>query len=164
MPWKVIIGNYECFKHPLTSVCNLSLCVFLSAGVLHHRRRSPLLLPGCLRLDVFGGRAAVPHAGRGVWERVLTQKVLLHLWVPHPSCGGGHLSGHRLQKLRHTAGVSVASLHRLFFHRLKNTSISSPLSLHRDTPTQHVQYVLMIVISQRAVHLSPHGKFTACHC
>lgn len=89
--------------------------VLLSAGVLHHRRRSPLLLPGCFRLDVSGGRAALPHAGRGVRERVLAQKVLLRLWVPHPSCGGGHLCSHRLQKLRHTASVSVTFLRRFFF-------------------------------------------------
>lgn len=92
-----------------------SACIFSSAGLLHHRWSSPLLLPGRVRVDVFGGRAAVPHAGRGVWERVFTQEVLLHVWVPHPSRGGGHLSGHWLQKLRHSAGVSVGSLQRLFF-------------------------------------------------
>lgn len=43
-----------------------SACIFSSAGLLHHRWSSPLLLPGRVRVDVFGGRAAVPHAGRGV--------------------------------------------------------------------------------------------------
>lgn len=77
-----------------------------SAGVFHHRRHSALLLPGCLCLDVSGGVAAVPHAGRYVWERVLTPEILLHLWVPHPGFGGGHLSRHWLQELRHAASVS----------------------------------------------------------
>lgn len=126
----------------------MSACLFLSAGVLHHCRRSPLLLPGCVRLDVSGGCAAVPHAGRGVWERVLAQEVLLHLWVPHPGCGCGNLSRHRLQRLWHPAGVSVTSLKGFLFCWIKWGTLVFP------SPHQHA-CVLMILISQRVVNLCP---------
>lgn len=42
------------------------VCDCLSAVMLHHCRDSPLLLPGCLHLDVFGRRAALPDADRGL--------------------------------------------------------------------------------------------------
>lgn len=100
--------------------------------MLHHRRRSALLLPGCIRLDVSGGCAAVPHAGRRVRERVLAQEVLLPLRVPHPSRGGGHLCGHRLQKLWNTASVSVF-LKRFFICG----SQISPYP-HQLTPMRHM--------------------------
>lgn len=61
-----------------------------------------------------GGGAAVPHAGGRVRERVLAQEVLLHLWVPHPCLGGGHLRSHRLQELWHAPSVSLFFCFYLF--------------------------------------------------
>lgn len=87
---------------------NTSPRLLLSAGVFPDRRRAPLLLPRRVRLDVSGGRAALPHAGGGLRERVLAQEVLLPVWLPPPGCRGGHLRRRGLQELRHTASVSAA--------------------------------------------------------
>lgn len=92
----------------MPSRLNTSLRLLLSAGVFPDRRCAPLLLPCRVRLDVPGGRAALPHAGGGLRERVLAQEVLLPVWLPHPRRRGGHLRRRRLQKLRHSASVSVA--------------------------------------------------------
>lgn len=92
----------------MASPLNVSPRLLLSAGVFPDRRRAPLLLPRCICLDVSGGRAALSHAGGGLRERVLAQEVLLPIWLPHPRRCGGHIRRRRLQKLRHTASVSVA--------------------------------------------------------
>lgn len=68
---------------------------------------SAFLLLGCLLLDVSGGCATLSHAGGGLWERVLPQKVLLSVWLLLPRTGGGHLSGHRLQELWDQESVRV---------------------------------------------------------
>lgn len=68
---------------------------------------SAFLLLGCLLLDVSGGCATLPHAGGGLWERVLPQKVLLSVRLLLPRTGGGHLRGHRLQELWDQESVRV---------------------------------------------------------
>lgn len=68
---------------------------------------SAFLLLGCLLLDVSGGCATLSHAGGGLWERVLPQKVLLSVRILLPRAGGGHLCGHRLQELWDQESVRV---------------------------------------------------------
>lgn len=74
----------------------------------HHRWDTPLLLPGFLLLDVSWGGPAVPHARRGLWERILTEKVLLRVWLPLPCHCGRRLHSYRLQELRDGESVSAA--------------------------------------------------------
>lgn len=74
----------------------------------HHRWYPPLLLPGFLLLDVSWGGPAVPHARRGLWERILTEKVLLRVWLPLPCHCGRRLHSYRLQELRDGESVSAA--------------------------------------------------------
>lgn len=74
----------------------------------NHCRDPPLLLPGLFLLDVSWGGAAVPHARGGLWERILTEKVLLRVWLPLPCHRGRRLRSYRLWELRDRWSVSTA--------------------------------------------------------
>lgn len=76
----------------------------------HHRWDPPLLLPGLLLLDVSRGGSAVPDARGGLWERILTEKVLLRVRLPLPCHCGRRLHSYRLQELWDRESVSAAFL------------------------------------------------------
>lgn len=126
------------------------------------RRRAPLLLPRRLRLDVSGGRAALPHAGGGIRERVLTPEVLLPVWLPHPRRRGGHLRRRRLQKLRHPASVSVVPRWCVFFFVVCKLG---PAVFPPDGMESHLQHVSANdgSITKKSPPLAP-SKFTPCQC
>lgn len=74
----------------------------------HHCGDPPLLLPGFFLLDVSWGGPAVPHARGGLWERILTEKVLLRVWLPLPRHRGRRLRSYWLRELRDQESVSAA--------------------------------------------------------
>ncbi|XP_038234260.1 adhesion G protein-coupled receptor E1 isoform X10 [Dermochelys coriacea] len=83
-----------------------------SAGVHHHCWPPALPLPGLLRLDVPGGRGALPHhpqpRGRQLFQHPQPQDAApepLRLRLPHP--GGGRLGGGYAGGLRQAGKVSA---------------------------------------------------------
>lgn len=75
--------------------------ISLSGGVPHLGWSLTFLQSVSLLLALSRGCAALSHASGGVWNRALSSKVLLPLWLRLPSPRGGDFSSCRLQKLRH---------------------------------------------------------------
>lgn len=83
----------------------LSWCLLvvmsLSGGVPHLGRSLTFLQSVCLFLALSGGCTALSYASGSVWNRALSPKVLLPLWLCLPSPRGWDFSSCRLQELRH---------------------------------------------------------------
>lgn len=81
-------------------------------------RLAPLLFPGGVHLDVPRGRAALHHAGGGVWEWALSPALLLPggLWSSHADCGRLRCRG--LPQLWNRSNVSTIRFVR-FVQRLR---------------------------------------------
>ncbi len=71
------------------------------------RRPAPLLLPGSVHVDVPGGRAALHHAGGGVWERALAPTLLLPGGLRSPRTNCGRFRRRGLPQLWHRPNVST---------------------------------------------------------
>lgn len=99
--------SFHSFSFPLLLLFFFSPSPLPSDCLSHLCWPSAFLLLGCLLLDVSGGCATLSHAGGGLWERVLPQKVLLSVRILLPRTGGGHLRGHRLQELWDQESVRV---------------------------------------------------------
>jgi len=109
-PWSqaFLLFNSNIFNPPPLLLFSLISPFLLSSDCLSHLCwPSAFLLLGCLLLDVSGGCATLSHAGGGLWERVLPQKVLLSVRLLLSRTGGGHLRGHRLQELWDQESVRV---------------------------------------------------------
>lgn len=74
----------------------------------HHRGDPALLLSGCLLMDVSRGSPALSHACGGLWEWILTEKILLCVRVPLPCHRGWRVCSYWLQELRDRESVSAA--------------------------------------------------------
>jgi len=51
--------------------------------VFNYRRSSALFLPDVVQLDVYGGRPAVRHVGRGLRGGTIASSLLLHSRLRH---------------------------------------------------------------------------------
>ena len=95
LPPFVSLPLYSCHSKPLTD-CLCRIC-----------RPAPFLLPGSVHVDVPGGRAALHHAGGGVWERALAPTLLLPGGLRGPCANRGCFRCGGLPQLRHRPSVSA---------------------------------------------------------
>lgn len=86
---------YSCHSKPFTD-CLCRIC-----------RPAPFLLPGGVHVDVPGGRAALHHAGGGVWERALAPTLLLPGGLRGSRANRGRFRCGGLPQLRHRPNVSA---------------------------------------------------------